>query len=686
VSGLLLALLLVQAVPQNVGVVTGVVRGANGMPAPGIRVYAMTVRDATEAAVAGTALESIAQTDSSGRYRLEVAAGRYYIASGSVGSPTYYPGTTNVATARVVSIAAGGLIEGIDFSSFVPASQTRGGPAAIAPLPPGSTGVIQGTIRFQDGRPAAQMTVAAIPVAVFTGTAGGAPSITSIRVVSAASSITVSAGGQNPVIRRMVNGFNIVQAVTDTTGRYRLENIPPDTYYIATGYADAPVFFPGTSDVLTARTFVTTPTTLLDTQDFTLPTQAMGVRVSGRVTALGGVPAAGATVRILNRAPVSRGLMSASFGLANRNLNLPVTVKDDGTFEVPLPPGDYTVEAMGMGVPAAARTLTVADQPVSGIDFSIPVASLSGRILFEDGSALPNPQVFTDVLVSTVDNPNLIASTVLPISSNGTFARLLEAKEYRFFLRNLPDEYSIQSITSGTQDLLKETLKVTSTEPATIQVRVTKRTVTSPGDAKVSGSVLDSLTGLPSPAERVTLCCFDSGPWERFSTPLRSDGSFEFAGVPRGRYELGLQGATGQPRLFPVDSRVEVADSPATGLTIQTTPQLVQVAATIVLENGSPLPLGITATVVFTGASGRVRVISRRNQDVSYFVAWVPAGERYNVSVTDLPDGYIVKTISGSVDVPRAPQATPGVPVPPAPPPPTPILITVAPSVPPPAR
>ena len=239
-----IALLLVLAGPQNTGAVTGIVRGANGIPAPGIRVYAMAVRDAAEAAIAGTAIESQAQTDASGRYRLDVAAGRYYIASGSVGAPTYYPGTTNAASARVISITAGGLVESIDFSSFVPANRSPSGipGSPIAPLPPGSTGVLQGTIRFPDGTPATLgMMVIAVPAAI-VGTAAGATAGT-LGIVSVSSSYSVGPGGQNRVIRRVVNGFNIVQARTDLSGRYRLENLPPETYYIATGFADAPVLF-----------------------------------------------------------------------------------------------------------------------------------------------------------------------------------------------------------------------------------------------------------------------------------------------------------------------------------------------------------------------------------------------------------------------------------------------------------
>jgi hypothetical protein len=121
---LVLGLLLLLPSPQASGVVTGVVRSGNGSPAARVRVYAITYRDAVDAATTPPAMERLTETDIYGRYRLELPPGRYHIASGSVGAPTYYPGTTDIAQARVVSIAAGGLVEKMDFSSFVPASTT----------------------------------------------------------------------------------------------------------------------------------------------------------------------------------------------------------------------------------------------------------------------------------------------------------------------------------------------------------------------------------------------------------------------------------------------------------------------------------------------------------------------------------------------------------------------------------
>src|SRR5436190_17911112 len=132
---------------QPVGIVTGKVVLPTGMPAAGIRVYAMSVRDAKDAGSA-TVIESLSQTDEMGRYRLEVPAGRYYIAAGSVEAPTYFPGTGDVGAARILSVAAGSVTDAVDFSRFVPASRTFAGIIPSPALPPGSTGALSGVVRY----------------------------------------------------------------------------------------------------------------------------------------------------------------------------------------------------------------------------------------------------------------------------------------------------------------------------------------------------------------------------------------------------------------------------------------------------------------------------------------------------------------------------------------------------------
>ena len=77
--------------------------------------------------------------------------------------------------------------------------------------------------------------------------------------------------------------------------------------------------------------------------------------------------------------------------------------------------------------------------------------------------------------------------------------------------------------------------------------------------------------------------------------------------------------------------------------------------------------------MVFTSSSGRVRVVSRRGPDGT-FTASVPVGDRYDVSVMDLPQGYAVKSVSGSTEVRPASTPLVGAPLPS-----TPIVITLTP-------
>jgi thiol-disulfide isomerase/thioredoxin len=98
------------AVRVEGGVVSGVVKTSSGQPASGVRIAAAPAPDPT-------ALVSITETDKEGRYSLEnVPPGRVYISAGRVSMPTYYPGTLDVASGTVLTIAAGALVSGIDFA------------------------------------------------------------------------------------------------------------------------------------------------------------------------------------------------------------------------------------------------------------------------------------------------------------------------------------------------------------------------------------------------------------------------------------------------------------------------------------------------------------------------------------------------------------------------------------------
>jgi hypothetical protein len=97
------------------GAVTGQVRLISRAAAIGVRVSVMAVADSVESNEV-TVLDRIAKTDNEGRYRLEgVPPGRYFIVAGDLSAPTYYPGTSLLKDARIVTIAAGSILDAIDF-------------------------------------------------------------------------------------------------------------------------------------------------------------------------------------------------------------------------------------------------------------------------------------------------------------------------------------------------------------------------------------------------------------------------------------------------------------------------------------------------------------------------------------------------------------------------------------------
>jgi hypothetical protein len=310
-------------------------------------------------------------------------------------------------------------------------------------------------------------------------------------------------------------------------------------------------------------------------------------------------------------------------------------------------PGTYALEASIQGISSQARTIVVAAQPMSDLEFVFPIARLSGRLLMEDGSSHEDSLVFEDAVASSLSDPRKTNRTTFSFAKDGTFSGLIASDEYRFYLKVLPEEYEIVSMNAGPVDLLKERMKVTSDVMLDVDIRVRRRSSPANSTPRVTGTVIDSVSGLSAVAERVLLCCTSSGPAEHFSTPLRSDGSFAFAAVPGGKYTPYLQGRQGQIDLYLGRVSVEIGNSAPSELRLFSAPEFRSVTVTV---DGSPLPVDARPLVEFTSASGRVRIPTERDNNGSYH-ALVPVGDRYAVSVSNLPEGYVVKT-NVPLDVP----------------------------------
>jgi hypothetical protein len=82
----------------------------------GVRVSALAQPEAVTELREASSLAGIAETDASGRFRLEnIPPGRYYIVAGRIDLPTYYPGVVNANDARVIQVTADLTVPGIDF-------------------------------------------------------------------------------------------------------------------------------------------------------------------------------------------------------------------------------------------------------------------------------------------------------------------------------------------------------------------------------------------------------------------------------------------------------------------------------------------------------------------------------------------------------------------------------------------
>lgn len=142
---LLVGLLLPQA---GGGAITGQIRQPDGSPVAGIRVGVAAVPPKGADTNGITVLNRVAQTDASGRYRLEnVAAGEYYVVAGPFQSLTYYPGTLLPANAHTITVAPGTTIGDVNFAVLRFQSSTSAPP--IAPVP---NGTISGRVVTQSGR------------------------------------------------------------------------------------------------------------------------------------------------------------------------------------------------------------------------------------------------------------------------------------------------------------------------------------------------------------------------------------------------------------------------------------------------------------------------------------------------------------------------------------------------------
>jgi hypothetical protein len=556
-NGVVLALLLFAqggAVPSaQTGTVSGRVFNMDGSPAARIRVAAQSMAESPAAAAEAPVLNSIVLTDAQGNYRLEgVTPGRFYIEAGWVDLPTYYPGVISITEARVVTVAGGAAITGIDFKMGRPAGLTVRGRVKLeagALMPPnarvlmtGGGGAItnrnvvppaDGTFAF-DSVPPGRYTIGVSP------TNGTSPQQIVVSdkdleielvikpTVVASGRVVVEGGGPRPRInlRFMSGTSSVTTAGVSPTGTFNVQ-LSPGTYRLEAGGVPSGYklksIAAGGMDWIKDEIVVQVGTPLPEfvvTLDVDSP--PAWVKVKGRIT--GGV-APGLNVTLIG---------------ANAGEILRADVGSDGTFEFPrVIPGPYTARpeglrlaAAGLNAAAAALQINVGSGDLDNLEIPLPqTVNVSGRVVVDGNGSLGGRRL--GFMISGNGVPGRLVTAL--INSDGRFSLILPVGQYSLSwdnqLSNL-NGFSVKSLTYGSETVLGKPIKV-MTEDAGKELVVTLER-SGPGGVKVIGRV----TNVPGGIAQVSILGtgFDIGGPNAISTD--ASGVFEIPDVPPGSFTL----------------------------------------------------------------------------------------------------------------------------------------------------
>jgi hypothetical protein len=412
---LLVSLVLWQqpAPPNEVGVLTGVLRNASGMPAAGIRVSIMPVAEGIIIVPGTDTLSNLTQTDSAGRYRLEnVMPGRYLIVAGALNFPTFYPAGTESSQARVVEIFAGKTLDNLDFV-IDPRS------AVVTAAAGGGRTPITGRVTIDDGGP--------IPVhgrQMRLQFAGVSAPMQEFDLIDVPGPLVSRLG---PSTAKMVNvplGYWVKSITTERTDL----TTTPFSFVQGKNYV--------IDVILTKTPPAGTP---------------LGVTVSGHVRSPEFLRKTDRTLVLKAAFIPQRSAAGTLLPIATKQGSLAdVPVQADGSFEIHyVLPGRY---ALGY------RVFEVAQSDITNLDFeddpngkfptlldTVPPRSIKGTVTVIDG---PVPEF--EVQLTALRGGS--KSQTLKITGK-EFSLGLTEGEYRVSISSLPPGYVVKSVTAGPFDL-----------------------------------------------------------------------------------------------------------------------------------------------------------------------------------------------------------------------------------------
>jgi hypothetical protein len=244
--------------------------------------------------------------------------------------------------------------------------------------------------------------------------------------------------------------------MTNNSGEYKVDDIPPGRYFITSGLVDLPTYYPGVSDVSGATVVRITAGATVSGVDFAMAI-GVGFQVSGRVILPPIAPIPNLQMIILLPFTPTSSLIQQS------------VVKADGSFEFSrVRPGRYNLltPLIPSSIPFSqqAAVVTVLDKDVTGIELVPPfLVNVSGRVTLQGNESAPNPAFSLSFAGATRGTANVL--------TDGTFRTSLPAGEYRVAASALPAGYYLKSIVADSADLSQALLTVSG--PASAEVVVT---------------------------------------------------------------------------------------------------------------------------------------------------------------------------------------------------------------------
>ena len=493
------------------GTISGQLLSREGQPAAGIRVSAMVVPEAGAQTPAASGLVGISMTDSMGRYRLEsIPPGRYYVVSGLVDLPTYYPGVSSPNGATVLNVLSGTPITGINFTMTVPAGVAvrgrvvfpNGTPATVVtgvgllagsgPLPSSSVRA-DGSFEFLRVRPGTYQ------VLLSGGPFGSQPppvvvadkDVTGIEIqilptVIVTGSVDVEGNGLRP---RLAINFSplkgtiggVPTALPASNGSFRAA-LPEGDYRI--GWGSLPAGYEvksitaGTTDLLSTNLKLSTsasPPPIIVTLG--VGEKPPWSKVNGKVT---GLPA------LQNGMPYRLSLTGSALADVSD-----VPINPDGSFEFArLLPGSYSAR-ITPALPVGPTTFALGNRDLTDLSIAIPPLKEVRGVISNATTTSAIPGVA--IRLMWTESSGNASTSVAATQPDKTFTFLLPEGERKVTL-TVPG-YAVQSFTYGSVDLLKAPLKVSLSDVGEFRV-----TVAAPGGSTgvvggVAGGVLGGIPG-----------------------------------------------------------------------------------------------------------------------------------------------------------------------------------------------